>query len=436
MKRRTAATIILVSAILGTALVIAGVRILSKGQQSARYITRPAAFTDISATVTETGTLNPVDEVNVGTEISGTINSIFVDYNSIVASGQILATLDPSTFQDSLDQAAATLRLDTANVRSATLNVQKAKAQFDLAELTEQRDQQLLEKDFLAQSQMDTDKTNTLVAEEDYQSSLAAVDVAKAQLSVAQSQVEATNYNLSRTTIRSPISGVVLARNVSVGQTVAASLQTPTLFVIASNLTQMQVDTSVSEADVGAVRAGESASLSVTAFPNLLLPGTVEQLRANPTVTQNVVTYDAVVRVTDPKSRLLPGMTAQVVIDVDSKSHVLSLPIAALLFRPAAGRGAGRAPAGTSANSAVAGAPGSRVTVWSLRNNRPVPVQLVIGISDGRNVEVTSGNLKAGEPVIVAELAGSARRAAGQRSGASPGRGGFGGSGGTRGQVP
>jgi HlyD family secretion protein len=250
--------------------------------------------------------------------------------------------------------------------------------------------------------------------------------------------------------ITSPVDGIVMARNVSVGQTVAASLQTPTLFTIATNLTDMEVDTSVDEADVGNVHVGEAARITVTAYPNVTFTGTVQQVRVNPTVVQNVVTYDAVVAVHDTSGRLLPGMTAQVTIDTGTRTHVLAVPAAALLYRPLPQGGrAGGAPTGSggpggffapptpssgggAAGAPVAGAPGSQVTVWVLRSGRPVPVPVVIGLSDTRSVEITSGSLQEGDQVIVAQVRGSGQRRPGGAAGNGQGgqNGGPGGGGG------
>jgi len=238
-----------------------------------------------------------------------------------------------------------------------------------------------------------------------------------------------------------------MARNVSVGQTVAASLQTPTLFTIATNLKDMQVDTSVDEADVGNVKAKDTATITVTAYPNVTFNGTVQQVRVNPTVVSNVVTYDAVVLVHDDSGRLFPGMTAQVTINTSTRTHVLSVPLQALLFRPlqqgarptstgggtpaggaggvgvgGPGGGAGGGGGGGGAASApVAGAPGSQVVIWVLRNGRPSAVRVTIGVSDNQNVEILSGSLQAGDPVIIAAVRG------GRGQGGGGGRGGSGG---------
>jgi len=403
-------------------LAYVGFRLLARSADAVHYITRPVGYANVTATVSETGTVNPVNEVQVGSEVSGTIEVLNVDYNSRVAKGEILATIDPTTFQATVNSAAAGLKQSQASLHSAEVNVDKMKAQADLAQITVRRDEELIKQGYIAQNQLDTDQAAAVAATQDYNASKAAVLVAEAQVSVAEAQLQQAQFNLSRTVITSPIDGIVLARNVSVGQTVAASFQTPTLFTLATNLTDMQVDTSVDEADVGSVRTGESARITVTAFPNVAFQGTVKQVRVDPTVTQNVVTYDAVVAVHDDTGRLLPGMTAQVTIEVGTHAHVLAVPTAALLYRPLAvrsgGAGGGLTPGGfgffagggTPSTSTVASAPGSQVTVWTLREGRPAPARIVIGLSDSQNVEITSGDLHEGDPVIVAQARGKGRR--------------------------
>ena len=390
-------------------------------------------FADISATVNETGTVNPVNTVSVGSEVSGTIIALGADYNSRVKKDQVLATLDPTDYQAAVDSSKANLRLAQANLNSAKVNVGKMKALLDMANLTVQRDEPLLKQGLINQNQMDMDNTAAVTANQDYLASQAAVQVAEAQVAVAQGQLDQAAYNLSKTVIRSPWDGIVMARNVSIGQTVASSLQTPTLFTLATNLTDMQVDTSVDEADAGGVRQGASATFTVTAFPNQTFMGTVQQVRINPIVTQNVVTYDAVVVVHDTSGRLLPGMTAQVSIAVGKRSHVPAVPISALLYRPLSGNasagpagafgfGAGlvQSSGGAPGAQAVAGAPGSQVTVWALEEGRPSPRRIVIGLSDGKNVEITSGDVQPGDPVIIAQRRGTGSAPGGQGAGSGP----------------
>jgi HlyD family secretion protein len=409
--------------IIGAVVVVAVVAVLVLRPLLARrdgihYVTRLVGFADIAATVNETGTVNPVNTVSVGSEVSGTVRTLGADYNSRVKKDQILATLDPTTYQAAVDSSKANLRLAGANLNSAHVNVNKMKALLDMANLTVQRDESLLKQGLINQNLMDTDNTAAMSATQDYLASQAQVQVAEAQVGVAQAQLAQAEYNLSKTVIRSPWDGIVMGRSVNIGQTVAASLQTPTLFSLATNLTDMQVDTSVDEADAGGVREKASARFTVTAYPNEVFPGTVQQVRINPIITQNVVTYDAVVVVHDTSGRLLPGMTAQVMIDVGKRTHVLAVPIAALLYRPLAAPGAGgggafgvgaglvQSSGAAPAGQQVAGAPGSQVTVWVLQNGRPVPRQVVIGLSDGKNVEITSGDLHTGDPVVVAQRRG------------------------------
>jgi HlyD family secretion protein len=403
-------------------------RLLLSPSGGITYVMRPAAFADVSATVSETGIVNPVTQVMVGSEVSGTIRALNVDFNTKVRKGQVLANLDPTTYQAAVDSAQAGITLAQANADSAVVNVGKMKAQHDLAALVVQRDEPLFTKGLIDQNQVDTERTAAETAQQDYLAAQAQVRVEQAQISVVKGQLAQARYNLSKTVILSPFDGIVMARNVSIGQTVAASLQTPTLFTLATNLTDMQADTSVDEADVGSLRQGESAAITVTAFPNVVFAGTVLQVRINPTIVQNVVTYDAVVQVHDTSGRLLPGMTAQVTIQVATKTHVLTVPIAAVLYRPLAAPGA--AGSSTAAGLPVAGAPGSRVTIWKLVGGKPVALQVVIGISDGRNLEITSGALVEGDQVIVAQRRSGAA-AAPAAPGASAGSGGTGGPGGT-----
>jgi HlyD family secretion protein len=431
-------------------------RSLFSSGESITYVTRPVSYVDITATVNETGIINPVTQVLIGSEVSGTVRTLNVDFNSKVRKGQVLANLDPTTYQAAVDSAKASIMLAQANAESATVNVGKMKAELDLANLTVKRDEPLLTQGLINQNQMDTDSTAAEAANQDYLAAQAQVRVAQAQIGVVKGQLAQSQYNLSKTVIVSPFDGIVMARNVDVGQTVAASLQTPTLFTLATNLTDMQVDTSVDEADVGSLLQGETAQITVTAFPNVVFAGTVLQVRINPTIVQNVVTYDAVVQVHDTSGRLLPGMTAQVTIQVQKKTHVLSVPIAAVLYRPLAtttsrpastvagggGAGAAQTSGGVGAGLPVAGAAGSKVTIWKLVAGTPVAVQVVIGLSDGKNMEISSGGVLEGDPIIVAQRRGggsgssAGKAASGTGSGVTAATGGSGARAGGAGQTP
>ena len=236
---------------------------------SVHYVARPVGYADISATVSETGTVNPVTVVDIGSEVSGTILTLSVDYNSLVRKGQVLTTLDPTTFQAAVDSAQANLSLAEANLESAKVNVGKMKDLLDLADLTLSQDEPLAKQSLIQESQIQSERTASLTAGQDYLASQSAVKVAEAQVLVARGQLDQAKFNLSQTIIASPFAGIIMARNISIGQTVASSLQTPTLFTLATNLTDMQVDTSVDEADVGSVKTGEAAELTVTAFPTI-----------------------------------------------------------------------------------------------------------------------------------------------------------------------
>ncbi|MBV8171437.1 MAG: efflux RND transporter periplasmic adaptor subunit [Candidatus Eremiobacteraeota bacterium] len=406
-----------------------------------RYLTAPVTRANIDAVIQETGTVNPVNEVQVGTQVSGTISSLNVDYNSIVHKGQVLATLDPTSFEAAEAQAQAAVMSAQANesaaqatvtqmgasVQSAQANYKKALAAQTLAQTTMTRDKQLVAQGYIAQSQYDTDAAALRSAIADASAAHDAVSAAQAQqnasahqagasgaqVASAQGQLQQASYNLQRATITSPIDGIVVSRAVSIGQTVAASFQTPTLFVIASSLKDMQVDVSVDEADVGQLAVGQAASITVPAYPNTTFKGTVTQIRVNPTNVQNVVTYDTIVMIHDESSRLKPGMTANVTIAVSRRNNVLAVPVAALLYKPQGARqsqtqsapgSSGSFTAGVATPPPTAGAPGSRVVVWALSQKRPKPVQVVIGMSDGSNFEIRSGDLKEGDRVIIGQL--------------------------------
>ena len=440
---------VLVFGVVAVAVIVAAyvvLRAVNGRLDAPRYITSAVAYADIDATVQETGTVNPVNEVQVGTQVSGTVASLAVDYNSSVKKGQVLATLDPTSFQAAATQAQASLAQAGASAQSAAANEQqtqagvgtaqanlnKAQAQLALARRTVQRDGELLAQGYIAQSQADVDSAAAKADAADVQSAQTAVEAAQAQHQASQHQAAAAgaqvqsaqgaasqaNYNLQRTVITSPIDGIIVSRNVSVGQTVAASFQTPTLFVIASSLKDMQVDVSVDEADVGQLRTGQSASISVPAYPNTAFRGTVKQIHVNPTTVQNVVTYDTVVAIHDESARLKPGMTANVTIAVARRQHVLTTPVAALLYRPQTAPAGQATPAGfgpptTSATPPpVAGAPGSHVIVWVLRGRggKPQPVPIVIGMSDGRNFEIQSGDVREGDRLITGQLQGQGGR--------------------------
>ncbi len=323
------------------------------------YRTEPAVRADLEETVTATGAVNPVATVLVGTQVSGTIKAIFVDFNSRVTKGQIIAQIDPEMFEAQAAQARA--------------NVLKAEAQARESERTLRRSRDLIAKDLIARSDLDA-------AETTHDANLALLEQAKAALRVAEA-------NLRYTRILSPVDGIVISRSVDVGQTVAASFQTPTLFTIARDLTKMQINASVDEADIGKVKVGMAASFTVDAYPDEAFAGSVWQVRNAPTTVQNVVTYDVVVKVENRSLKLKPGMTANVSIVTASREGVLTVPNAALRFRPP-DRERGSAPQKGQA-------------VWVLEAGKLRRVAVTTGISNGAATEVLAGDLQEGRQVVL-----------------------------------
>ena len=335
-----------------------------------KYRTAPAAKAEVTQTVSANGTLNPVVLVNVGTQVSGTVKKLLVDFNDRVKAGQVLLELDPALLE-------AQVRQDEANMASA-------KASLDLALANEERSKTLWAQDSIAKQALDT--------------AVQARESAQAQVKQAEAQLAKDRTNLDYSVIRSPVSGVVVNRAVDIGQTVAASFQTPTLFQIAQDLSKMQIDSSFAEADVGSIKVGQPVQFTVDAFPERTFHASVRQVRLNPTTVQNVVTYDVVVAVDNPDQILMPGMTAYVNVQVAQHKDVLTVPNAALRYRPAdAAEVAARAkpPARAEARSGTA-------YVLEAGKLRVVPVQT--GISDGRVTEIVAGDLKDGDAVVVGAL--------------------------------
>jgi HlyD family secretion protein len=370
----------------------------------------------IVAKVTATGTLSAIVTVQVGTQVSGTIAALNADFNSRVKKGQLIAKIDPALFQAAVQQARA-------NLAAAQGNLARAKAQAVDARRQYERNVPLAKDKLIAPAELDTSQANADAADASVLAAQGSVEQAKAALHQA-------DVNLKYTDIVSPTNGIVVSRNVDVGQTVAASLQAPTLFVIAEDLAKMQVDTSVAEADVGRLRDGMPVTFAVDAYPFEQFRGTVRQIRNAPQTVQNVVTYDAVIDVANPDLKLRPGMTANVTFVFAQKDDVVRVPNAALRFRPppelaaqlrgGAGKdpqarsadgqpaGAARGPGGQNDRPARAGTePPDRRAVWVSRGARPEPVRIRTGISDGSFTEVVEGDLKEGDRVVT-DAAGGA----------------------------
>lgn len=386
---------------------------------------------DIVKTITATGKLQAVVTVQVGSQVSGRISEIYVDFNSRVKKGQIIARLDPSLLQAQLEQARANLanaqaRTQTAQtavtnaeaaVASAEANREKLRVAREDAERAWRRVSELVSTG--AVSTRDVESAQALLdqAAAQLQQAAAEVDKARAQLLSARSQVnearaqvrqmsaavELASANLGYSIIRAPIDGVVIARNVDVGQTVAASLQAPTLFLIANDLTQMQVLADIDEADVGQLGPQSKVAFTVDAYPNDEFHGAVSQIRLNPQTVQNVVTYTAVIDVRNPELKLKPGMTANVTATVAERLGVLTAPNAALRFRPNR--------AGVEDQDVAASPGGSRRagshTVWKIEKEGGLrPVTVALGLTDGARTEIVSGGLNAGDQLATGQESG------------------------------
>ncbi len=333
-----------------------------------RYKTQAVDRGDIVQNISANGTLNPVVLVNVGTQVSGTVYRLYADFNDRVEEGQILAELDPALFQAQLHQSEA--------------NVVNGRTALKLAKNKMTRNRALVEQGFISPDALDAVEQQ--------------LEAARAQLAVSEAQLARDRTNLNYSVIRSPISGVVIARNVDIGQTVAASFQTPTLFQIAKDLRQMQIDTSVAEADIGQLHLGQVVNFTVDAFQEREFTGTVKQVRLNPTIQQNVVSYNVIVAVSNDDGVLLPGMTANVRFTVNQKKDVLRVPNAALRYKPAE----------TDSDSVTTTArqPGKHV-VYRLEESKPIPISVKIGIADNNFTEILEGEIKEGDKLIIRDVA-------------------------------
>jgi HlyD family secretion protein len=389
--------IFLMTAVLLIGLAIGGY-VFFNGERKApvRYRTALIERGPVISVVTATGSINPVVSVQVGTQVSGMIKSLHADFNSVVKAGEIVAIIDPEPFRARRDQAASNLEMARANVARA--KNEQAQRQRELS-----RAQSLAVQQFVSQNDVDMALTNAQGAD-------AQVNVAMAQVKQVEAALNAADLDLKYTTIRSPVNGIVVARNVEVGQTVAASFATPNLFLIALDLTKMQVDTYVSESDIGGISEGKGATFTVDAYPGVPFAGTIRQVRLAPIAVQNVVTYNVVIGVDNKDLRLKPGMTANVSIVVAQRDNVLKIPNAALRFIPqkleggASSRGATAGSAGkdalVSAPMAVGGPPPR--AIWKqTADGEPIAVMIQTGISDGASTEIISGTVADGDEVLV-----------------------------------
>jgi len=406
------------------AIVVAGAVGVAAYYRHANSTAQPALTTAVVTSgpvierVQATGTLQAVTTVAVGTQVSGTISSLNADFNTRVRKGQVLARLEPSLFQTQVEQAEATVQRLQADAERAAVEVQDAAAKLRRAE--ELNSQQLI-----AQSDLDAARTTARQAE-------AAVKSAQAQVAQARAAVNQARVNLGHAVITAPVDGVVVSRNVDVGQTVAAAMQAPTLFVLAEDLTRMQVNASVDEGDIGQITNGQRVSFQVDAYRDETFTGTVRQVRLNPVVDQNVVSYVTVIDVPNPDLKLKPGMTANVSVEVARDDNALRVPNAALRFRPepefvastggqAGAAGSGRRPAGSppaERRASASSAEGGRgQAVWLLADGALRRVAVQTGVNDGTVTAITGGDLKEGARVVTGVAAASATAS---RSSGSP----------------
>jgi len=347
-----------------------------------KYRTARITRGDIVEAVTASGSVNAVTTVQVGTQVSGVVKEIAIDFNSQVKKGQVIARIDPAPFQSKVDEARA-------NRLAAEANLEKARASLADAERNLARTSELFEKNLTPQSALDTAETSARMARAQVGVAAAGIEQARAALSVAET-------NLGYTNIASPVDGIVINRNVDVGQTVAASFQTPTLFTIAQDLTKMQIDSNVAEADIGRVIAGQEVEFTVDAWPGTTFKGAVLQVRNAPITVQNVVSYDVVVKVANPELKLKPGMTANVSVIIARHGNVMKIPNAALRFKPKEMPESRKMPGGDQPKGP---------SVWTLTagkaNGKPKRTSVKTGATDGSFTELVSGEIAEGAEVIV-----------------------------------
>jgi len=442
------AALIIVALVVGTILV--------RSQSAVQVVTAPVVRQTLAQSVTASGTVNPQNLITVGTQVSGTISQLDVDYNSKVKKGQVLARIDPSTIQAQLDQASANLAqsqaaaaeaaanangagagvsvaqanamASAAAANAAKTNIAKSQSMLTLAQQQLNRDQTLLNQGYIPAATVQSDAStvaqdNAAVAQAQAayaqsqaqaaassatigqtgstaQAQAASAQAAQAAIGSAAAIVQEDTVNLHNTVITSPVDGTVVSRAVSVGQTVAASLQTPTLFTIAQNLSAMEVDINVGEPDIGGVKAGDNVDFTVLAYPNQIFHGTVHQVRINPQTVNNVVTYDVVVDVSNPNGQLLPGMTANATVDVAAANNALVVPLTALHAARAQGATAATqatsanaaSPWGGSASASASVATGQNATLTVQRDGKLQRVQVQVGLTTATQAAVTPIN--------------------------------------------
>jgi len=395
---------IIVAAVVAVVALAAGIYFYSKKEPESVYKTAKVERGAMVSTVSATGNVAAVVTVQVGTQVSGTIQKLFVDFNSSVKKGQVIAQIDPALFNAQVEQTHGNYLTAQANLLRVTADLADAKRNLE-------RNRQLVKDGIIAQSEFETAETR-------YEQAVAAVKGAEGSVIQTRGSYSQAQTNQKYSTIRSPVDGIVVSRNVDVGQTVAASFQTPTLFTIAQDLTKMQIDTSVDEADISRVKVGQPVTFTVDSYPENRFAGQVTQIRNAPIITQNVVTYVVVVGVDNRDMKLKPGMTANIAIETAHKDDVLKIPSAALRFKPKVAKEAKVKPAGTEQRRTKKEA-GQLVHILG-QGNKPAPVPVKTGINSDGQVEVVEGNLKENDEVIVEQVLPKQKEGAGTRNPMGP----------------
>src|SRR5258707_1428638 len=413
----------------------AALRLNRDGQ--VQHFTAKVERGDIHDVVEATGTINSVITVQVGSQVSGTIAKLNADFNSRVHKGEVVALIDPALFKGALLQATADLKNSEANLAAARANLEKTKAGLVQTKADYDRAAGLTKDGVMSKQQLDLAKSNFDAANASVDAAAANITQAEAQVSLKEAAVAVAQTNLDYTVIRSPIDGTVVARNVDVGQTVEASLQAPTIFTIAQDVTKMWVYAKTDESDVGNIKVGKPVTFKVDAFPKDTFRGVVNQVRMNATMVQSVVTYDTIIEFANPDLKLFPGMTAYVTIPVDTVQNVVKVPNTALRYKPpmpaeqiletykqygieGGERNAADAARAVSAAQATPGNPGvarapktDSAVVWKLHlDNTLEPVKISIGITDHAYTEVRAvlkGELKPGDDVVIRSVAPKAQ---------------------------
>ncbi len=370
---------------LGIILFICAVSGVNAYKNRVQYQTQKLEKCTITQVVEASGTINPVNTVSVGSTVSGLMKEIYVDYNTEVKKGQLLAQIDPANFQASVDQ-------NRAQIRNAEANLAKLNAEMVMAQKTYNRYKNLYQKNFIAKSELDQ-------AESDYLAKKASIGAQRASISQARATYNTAMTNLGYTKIIAPVDGTIISRDIDVGQPVAASFQAPELFTIAQDLKKMQIEVNVSEADIGKVKEGQDVEYTLDGYPDSVFYGKVTQVRLDSTVTSNVVTYTVIVSVNNDDLKLKPGMTANVSIVTSRNEDVMCAPSIALKYTPE-----------------VNGPKYKNQGIWILEKGKPLRIDIKLGASDDSNVEIISNKLKLGDDVIIGSTGGKANKAMAQNS--------------------